>query len=587
MSLRQGRPTDETMSDEGNDPVRFWINGVAHVVHDVDPRTLLIDYLRSDAVGLTGTKKACGQGGCGACTVTLARWRGRDGAVEQVAANSCLRPLCSVDGMAVTTVEGLGSVTTALSPTQYRIAVDNGSQCGFCTPGWVMSMHSFLAANCGRAATQEEIEALFDGNLCRCTGYRSILYAMRHFASGWGPADEQGCMSCSVVPGGEPTVAPTEPVMVPVGLGPATALRIEHDGYVWLRAVTLEQLLGILREHGSVDDVKLIVGNTSIGVYGEPAQGVTLGPPHLRVDISAIAELHGFSVDGEGLTVGAATTYSDLLRFLDAQLAVATPAQRAGLESIRYMAHRTAGRIVRDVACLAGNTMLVVRHIDGTDAPPFPSDMFTALCAMDASVDVLAPAWPQERRLAMLDFSEEWRHDDDLQRGGVILRYHIPFTREHEWARTYKVALREVNAHAIVNAGLRVRFADDATVAEASAVLGGIGPVAFHAAGLERLLIGRRWDGTPSPRRWDSCARTCSTRSNTAHHGWPPCPTTGSPTPTGCGWPRASSTSSSCGSPRASTPAASLCRCGRPASGRFVRCRRASRASRPSTPNIR
>ena len=87
MPLRQGR-TDETKSDEGNDPVRFWVNGVAHVVHDVDPRTLLIDYLRSDAVGLTGTKKACGQGGCGACTVTLARWRDRDGAVEQVAANS-------------------------------------------------------------------------------------------------------------------------------------------------------------------------------------------------------------------------------------------------------------------------------------------------------------------------------------------------------------------------------------------------------------------------------------------------------------------------------------------------------------------
>ena len=150
---------------------------------------------------------------------------------------------------------------------------------------------------------------------------------------------------------------------------------------------------------------------------------------------------------------------------------------------------------MRDVASLAGNTMLVVRHIDGTDTPPFPSDMFTALCAMGASVDVLAPSWPQERRLPMLDFSEQWRHDDDLQRGGVILRYHIPFTREHEWARTYKVALREVNAHAIVNAGLRVRFADDATVAEASAVLGGIGPVAFHAAGLERLLIGRRWDG--------------------------------------------------------------------------------------------
>ncbi len=79
-----------------------------------------------------------------------------------------------------------------MSPTQHQIAVDNGSQCGYCTPGWVMSMHSFLAANGGAHTTQEEIEELFDGNLCRCTGYRSILYAMRHFATDWGPIGRAG-----------------------------------------------------------------------------------------------------------------------------------------------------------------------------------------------------------------------------------------------------------------------------------------------------------------------------------------------------------------------------------------------------------
>ena len=331
-----------------SDPVRFWVNDVLHVVHDADPRTLLVDYLRSDQVGLTGTKKSCGQGGCGACTVTLTQCKGDT--VEHLAVNSCLRPLCSVDGMAVTTVEGLGSVDTTLSPTQHRIAVDNGSQCGYCTPGWVMSMHSFLAANDGAYTTQDEIAELFDGNLCRCTGYRSILYAMRHFATDWGPLDEQGCMTCSVVPGEEPAVAAMEPVSVPVGLSPiSSGLRVDKDGYTWLRVTNLAELLEVLREHGSVDDVKLVVGNTSIGVYGEPAQGVTLGPPHLRVDISAIADLHGASFDKNSLTVGAATTYTELIDLLDEHRPVAPTIAALGdrRRALHGAAHGRADRARR------------------------------------------------------------------------------------------------------------------------------------------------------------------------------------------------------------------------------------------------
>ena len=196
------------MSEVTDGRLRFWINNEQHEVDDADPRTLLLDYLRSDEVGLTGTKKVCAQGGCGACTVTLTRWNERTQRVEQTAVNSCLRPLCAVDGMAVTTVEGIGGAATELSPVQHQIAIDNGSQCGYCTPGWVMNMHSFLVANEGRDdITQEEIEQLFDGNLCRCTGYRPILFAMRHFASEWASCDEQGNMTCIPISGEVPAVA--------------------------------------------------------------------------------------------------------------------------------------------------------------------------------------------------------------------------------------------------------------------------------------------------------------------------------------------------------------------------------------------
>src|SRR5215217_6107019 len=96
----------------GHRDLVLYVNGKEFHVHDVDPRTLLLDFLRSPAVGLTGTKKVCAQGGCGSCTVALHRWNDQAQKVETLAVNSCLRPLCSLDGMAITTVEGVGTVET-------------------------------------------------------------------------------------------------------------------------------------------------------------------------------------------------------------------------------------------------------------------------------------------------------------------------------------------------------------------------------------------------------------------------------------------------------------------------------------------
>lgn len=156
------------------------------------------------------------------------------------------------------------------------------------------------------------------------------------------------------------------------------------------------------------------------------------------------------------------------------------------------MAQRIAGRIVRDVASLAGNTMLVVPHIDkGT---PFPSGMFMALCMLGATMDLMRLEWPQPHRLPILEFARLWCADAAFQKDALILRYGIPWSQEREGVRTYKVALREVNAHSIVNAGLRIRFAADQTVSEPAVVYGGIGPVAFSVAAVEDWLVGRKWD---------------------------------------------------------------------------------------------
>ncbi|APR78766.1 Xanthine dehydrogenase, iron-sulfur cluster and FAD-binding subunit A [Minicystis rosea] len=122
----------------------FTLNGQPITIANPDPRLLLADYLRSPEVGLTGTKIGCGEGGCGACTVLLQRRDPLTGDTVMESINSCLRPLCSLDGMAISTVEHLGTTRSGLHPVQQRLAAANGSQCGYCTPGFVVQMTGLL-----------------------------------------------------------------------------------------------------------------------------------------------------------------------------------------------------------------------------------------------------------------------------------------------------------------------------------------------------------------------------------------------------------------------------------------------------------
>ncbi|KAJ2715274.1 hypothetical protein H4R19_001292 [Coemansia spiralis] len=166
-----------TAAGASSNSIVFYVNGQRVVLERPDLDQTLLQYLRS--TGLTGTKLGCGEGGCGACTVMVSRYAVDTGTVEHAAVNACLCPVYAVDGKHVVTVEGLG---TAREPhaVQQRIALLHGSQCGFCTPGFVMSLYVLLRNN--PTPTEREIEECFDGNLCRCTGYRPILDAAKTFS---------------------------------------------------------------------------------------------------------------------------------------------------------------------------------------------------------------------------------------------------------------------------------------------------------------------------------------------------------------------------------------------------------------------
>ncbi|KAI5861553.1 xanthine dehydrogenase [Durotheca rogersii] len=163
--------------------LRFYVNGRCVIVQNPDPDWVLLDWIRAQD-GLKGTKLGCGEGGCGACTVVLQTAEsGRR--LRHVAVNACLYPLAGVDGKSLITTEGLGTVDHP-HPLQERIAKMHGSQCGFCTPGIVMSLYA-LVRNSYRdgkfrlSASDVELQGHLDGNLCRCTGYKPILEAARTF----------------------------------------------------------------------------------------------------------------------------------------------------------------------------------------------------------------------------------------------------------------------------------------------------------------------------------------------------------------------------------------------------------------------
>lgn len=194
--------TDTYKSQE----ITFFINGTKTVLNNPNPRWTLLDFIRAQP-GLKGTKLGCGEGGCGACTVVLqvADKKFQKRRIKNLAVNACLFPLIGVDGKHVITVEGIGNVDKP-HPLQERIAKLHGSQCGFCTPGIVMSLYA-LVRNAYDPETGEfrlserdiELEGHLDGNLCRCTGYKPILNAARTFVT----EDLKGHLveECAMLPG--------------------------------------------------------------------------------------------------------------------------------------------------------------------------------------------------------------------------------------------------------------------------------------------------------------------------------------------------------------------------------------------------
>ena len=552
------------------DHVSFFLNGREVTIADPAPDLLLIDYLRSPGVALAGPKKPCGQGGCGGCTVILSCWNEKTRKPEHRAINSCLRPVCALGGLVVTTVEGTGAVRKpdpefllhsltasraaapfqqqatpviaaaieaagvkresvqkaverarralarartgampspvkaklvadvaphpsersheGMNPVAHRLALNNGSQCGYCSVGFVMNMSEFITNH--PLATKKEIEEAFDGNLCRCTGYRAILTGMKTFASDWAPADEARRMKCLEDEGCAAQLpAAVEIPFPPEARGGARPVSSHAGGQSWATPTTLAELAEILHANRS-EKVRLVHGNTSFGIYKEEYPST-----RLFVDVRLVPELNGEPGESGGeLTVGAGTSYGDFIELLARVMNARHLDETTPLGALDFMARRTAGRIVRNAASLGGNTMLVLKHIAAGTGEPFPSDLFTALVAVDATIAYLelgAGGGLEPRTATAAALVAAAAGDPGLAERIVLASYRLPLDTAKDVTLAQKVALREVNAHSIVNATTRFRFSGKLTVREAALVFGGIAPYPWRPRRTEAALIGK------------------------------------------------------------------------------------------------
>ncbi|KAL6710666.1 hypothetical protein ACN47E_007723 [Coniothyrium glycines] len=485
-----------------DDTLRFYLNGTKVELDDADPEVTLLEYLRG--IGLTGTKLGCAEGGCGACTVVVSQLNPTTNKIYHASVNACLAPLVSVDGKHVITVEGIGNVKRP-HPAQERIAKGNGSQCGFCTPGIVMSLYALLRNT--DAPTEHEVEEAFDGNLCRCTGYRPILDAAQSFSvkTGCGKATTNGGSGCCMeknganggggggccksngndgedqpikrfTPPGFIEYKPDTELIFPPQLHKHEfrPLAFGNKRKKWFRPTTLQQLLEIKSVFPSA---KLIAGSTETQIEIK-FKGMDYTA---SVFVGDIPELRQFAFNDDHLEIGGNVVLTDLEQICEKAVKHYGEAKGQPFATILKQIRYFAGRQIRNVGTPAGNL---------ATASPI-SDLNPVFVATNATL--VAKSLKETTEIPMDTFFKGYRQTA-LPADAVIASLRIPVAKEKgEYIRAYKQSKRKDDDIAIVNAALRVSLNDDQVVEDVDLVYGGMAPTTIPARKAMEFLQGKKF----------------------------------------------------------------------------------------------
>ncbi|MGW7078529.1 xanthine dehydrogenase small subunit [Streptomyces sp. NPDC054866] len=439
---------------------RITVNGKEAPISPAAPHTTTLDFLRER--GLTGTKEGCAEGECGACSVLVAR-PGVNKPTDWVAVNACLVPAAALDGQEIITAEGLATAgepgtPPTLHPVQEEMAVRGGSQCGYCTPGFICSMAAeyYRPDRCAHAEPAESTASTqstdaehgpngFDlhalsGNLCRCTGYRPIRDAA--FAVGT-PTDEDLLAR-------RREQSPPAPVATEYTQGDTT----------FLRPSTLAEVLRLLRER---PDAVVVAGSTDWGVE----VNIRSRRENCVIAVDRLPELRELRVESDHIEIGAALTLTEIERRLNGEVPL-----------LAELFPQFASRLIRNSATLGGNL--------GTGSPI--GDSPPVLLALEASV-LLADA-DGEREVPLSDYFTGYRQS--VRRPGELIRaVRVPLPLSPV-VGFHKIAKRRFDDISSVAVAFALDI-EDGIVRKARIGLGGVAATPIRSLATEAALEGKPW----------------------------------------------------------------------------------------------
>uniref|UniRef100_A0A8C8SZG8 Aldehyde oxidase 1 n=1 Tax=Pelusios castaneus TaxID=367368 RepID=A0A8C8SZG8_9SAUR len=425
--------------------------------------------------------------------------------IGHYSANACLLPICSLHGIAVTTVEGIGCTKTRIHPVQERLAKCHGSQCGFCTPGMVMSVYALLRNH--PEPSMEQIASALAGNLCRCTGYRPILDGCKTFSEPFCCQRKENGNCCLDQEGkleGEKTpiklfsadefqpLDTTQEFIFPPELmrmaenEPKRTLVFHGERTTWISPTSLKELLELKAKYPKAP---LVVGNTSVGI-GQHLELLVCPDMKFKgvyhpviISPARILDLNVVRYMDNGLTLGAACSLAlvkDVLTNAVSELPwEKTKIFRALLQQLKTL----GGQQIRNIASLGGN---IISRKSTSDLNPI---LAVGNCILNLA------SREGTRWIPLSDIFADGAGNNTLTPKEILVSVHIPYSRKEEFVSAFRQAQRRENSLPIANTGMRVLFAEDTDIIMDFGIFyGGIGSTSICAKQTCQALIGRHWN---------------------------------------------------------------------------------------------
>ncbi|MFZ7091234.1 xanthine dehydrogenase small subunit [Primorskyibacter sp. 2E233] len=424
--------------------VRFILNDRDVVLDRVGASDTLLDFLRIDR-RLTGTKEGCAEGDCGACTVLVGRLY--DGDLHYDPVNACIRLTASLDGCHVVTVEHLSGPDGKLHPVQQAMVEHHGSQCGFCTPGFVMSLYALWMGNAD--PTETEIETALQGNLCRCTGYEPIIKAAKAATQLGSPADDALTRERSAI-----TAKLTD-------LKDGLRVDVRRDNSRCILPASVDDLADILEQ---MPNATIVAGATDVGLW------VTkfLRDISPVVFLNHLEELREIAISDTAITLGASVSYTD-----------SRAAMAADYPHLGAFWDRIAGWQIRNMGTIGGN---VANGSPIGDTPP-------VLIALGALITLRKGG--VRRDLPIEDFFIDYGKQDRAE-GELLESITVPRPAENAIHAAYKVSKRRDEDISSVCAAFNITV-EDGKITAARIAFGGMAATPKRASHAEAALVGAAW----------------------------------------------------------------------------------------------